>query len=262
MCLRLCRICEVLEAPTASGRERDVELGAPLRQKRRAGCAAQLRVSSPPFFARILYCWRTMSCCGSARPEAATDKNVAAVGTRSVPVGGGGGLLQQQQFPVSHQPMAHPGIISPFPPPADASSFRPPDITPPPAVYPMAHFNGTAHSPPPSTMSTAAHSPVPPSPNAPQMGMYTSSSPPVVDPNGPLSPLRLPSPTYPTSGSSNSPNLLSTYQSSATMPSSPPIDEGKMSVSIDFGERRPREPHPTPRSKLTVMVQELPSLAW
>jgi hypothetical protein len=204
-----------------------------------------------------------MSCCGSARPEAATDKNVPAVGTRSVPVGGGG-ALQQQQFPVSQQPMAHPGIMSPFPPPSDALSFRPPDITSPPGVYPMAHLNGTAHSPPPLTVSTAVHSSIPPSPpsNVPQMGMYTSASPPVVDHNGPLSPLRRPSPTYPTSGSSNSPNLLSTHQSSATMPSLPPIDEGKMSVSIDFGERRPREPHPTPRSKLTVMVQELPSLAW
>lgn len=180
-----------------------------------------------------------MSCCGSPRPEG-TDKSVPAVGTRSVPVGGGG--LQHQQYPVSQQPMAHPGIISPFPPPtADASSFRPADITPPQAVYPMAHLNGTAHSPPPPTASTP-HSSVPPpsSPsNVPQMGMYTSASPPVVDPNGPLSPLRRPSPTYTTSGSSNPPNLLSTYQSSTTMPSLPPVDEGKMSVSIDFGERRP-----------------------
>ncbi len=204
-----------------------------------------------------------MSCCGSPRPES-TGKSVTAVATRSVPVGGGG-ALQQQQYLVSQQPMTHPGIISPFPPPAEASSFRPSDITPPPAVYPMAHLNGIAHSPPPtaSTMHSP-HSPVPPSPpfNVPQMGMYTSASPPVVDPNGPLSPLQRPSPTYLPSGSSNPPNLLSTYQSSATMPSLPPIDEGKMSVSIDFGERRPPESHPTPRSKLTVMGQELPSLAW
>jgi hypothetical protein len=159
---------------------------------------------------------------------------------------GGGGGLQQQQYPVSQQPMAHPGIISPFPPPADASTspYRPPDVTQPPAMYPMAHLNGTAHSPPP-TLSTMHSSSVPPPPSppsgVPQMGMYTSASPPVLDPNGPLSPLRRPSPTYPTtSGSSNPPpNLLATYQSSATMPSLPPIDEGKVSVSIDFGERRP-----------------------
>jgi hypothetical protein len=194
-----------------------------------------------------------MSCCGSPRPEP-TDKSVPAVGTRSVAVGGG--VLQHQQYPVSQQPTSHPGIISPFPPPGNASSFRPPDITPPPATYPMAHLNGAAHSPPP-TMSTNS-----PSPPVPQMGMYTSVSPPVVDPNGPLSPLRRPSPTYPSSGSSNPPNLLSTYQSSTTMPSKLPVDEGKMSVSIDFGERRPSEPNPTPCSKLTVMVQELPSLAW
>jgi hypothetical protein len=186
-----------------------------------------------------------MSCCGSPRPQ---DKSVPTVGTRSVSVGGGGALQQQQQqqqqqYPVSQQPTAHPGIISPYPPPADASSFRPPDINPPPAVYPMAHLNGTAHSPPPPTASTVYGS-VPPSPpsTVPQMGMYTSASPPLIDPNVPLSPLRRPSPTYPAPGSSNSPNLLSTYQSSATMASMPPIDEGKVSVSIDFGERRPPEP--------------------
>ena len=222
--------------------------------KARGLCSSTLGLV-PPLF---LYCWRTMSCCGSPRPEH-TDMSVPAVGTRSVAVGGG--ALQHQQYPVSQQPTGHPGIISPFPPPADASSLRPPDITPPPATYSMAHLNGTAHSPPP-TLSTM-HSSVPPSPSVPQMGMYTSvSPPPVVDPNAPLSPLRRPSPTYPSSGSSNPPNLLSTYQSPTTMPSLPPIDEGKMSVSIDFGERRPSEPNPTPRSKLTVMVQELPSLAW
>jgi hypothetical protein len=195
-----------------------------------------------------------MSCCGSPRPQ---DKSIPTVGTRSVPVGGGAlqqQQQQQQQYPVSQQPTAHPGIISPYHPPADASSFRPPDINSPPAVYPMAHLNGTAHSPPP-TVSTL-HGSVPPSP-VPQMGMYTSASPPLLDPNVSLSPLRRPSPTDPTSGSSSPPNLLSTYQSSATMPSMPPIDEGKVSVSIDFGERRP----PEPALKLTVMAQELPSLA-
>jgi hypothetical protein len=168
-----------------------------------------------------------MSCCGSPRPP---------VSDRSVPVGvGTSGALQQQPFPVSEQPVGHPAI-SPFPAPANAasSSFRPPEITPPPLVYPMAHMNGTAHSPPP----TASSSIPPSSPSTiPQMATYASPST-AVDPNGPLSPLRRPTPTYPASGSSHATNLLSTYQSSAAMPSLPPINEGKVSVSIDFGERR------------------------
>ena len=205
-----------------------------------------------------------MSCCGAARPQA-TDKSVTAIGTRSVPVGGGTlqqqqqqyQQQQQQQFPVSLQPAAHPGI-NPFPPPADASTFRSPDIiTPPPPAFPMTHLNGiNAHSPPPSASTWNSSSPPSPPLPVPQMGIYTG------DPNAPLSPLRRPSPIYPTSGSPNQPNLLSTYQSSATMPSLPPVDEGRMSVSIDFGERRPPELNLTPRSQLTVMVQELPSLAW
>src|SRR5216684_1337550 len=161
-----------------------------------------------------------MSCCGTAHPQT-TDKSVPTVGTRSVPVGGG--ALQQQQFPVSQQPTSHPGI-TPFPAPTDASSFRPPEVTPPPAAHSMAYLNGTPYSQPMTP---------------PQMVMYTSPSL-AFDPNGPLSPLRRPSPTYPTSsGSPDRQNILSTYQSSAAMPSSPPIDEGKVSVSIDFGELRP-----------------------
>lgn len=207
-------------------------------RKARGLCSSSF---APPFslgFApgTFLYCWRTMSCCGNPRPQV-PDKIVSTAGTRSVPIGGGGGVLQQQQqFSVSEQPAFHPGIISPFLPSAgEASSFRPPDITTPPLAYSMAHLNGTAHSPPPTASSTM-HSSIPPS--SPQMGMYPSPSP-GVDPNGRLSPLRRPTPTYPASGSSISPNLLSTYHSSAAMSSLPPIDEGKVSVSIDFGERRP-----------------------
>jgi len=192
-----------------------------------------------------------MSCCGASRLPS-TEKGVSVVGTRSAPVGSA--LQQQQEFPVSEQPTAHPGI-SPFPFPGEASSFRPPDITTPPPVHSMAHLTGTANSLPPT--SSTVHGSLPPSPShqstIPQMGMYGSASP-VVDPNGPLSPLRRPSPTYPTSGSPNPPNLLSKHYSSADMPTMLPIDEGKMSVTIDLGERRPPEPHPTPCSKLTVMV--------
>ena len=153
---------------------------------------------------------RTMSCCGTPRPE-----NQA----RSVPVG------QVQQFPVSHQPTAHPAI-SPFP--APEAPFRPPNIPSPQTVHSSSHLNG-AHSPAP-TFSTAHGSPPP---TGPQVGMFNRTS--VVDPNGSLSPLRLPSPAYSASGS---PNIISTYQSAAAVPSLPPMDEGKMSVSIDFGEHR------------------------
>jgi len=197
-----------------------------------------------------------MSCCGSPRPPQAIVKSGSA----------GGALQQQQHFLVSQQPTTHPGIINPFPQPADVSSYRPPEITPPSAVYPMVHLNGTTAHSPPTTASTMYGS-VPPSPPStlprPQTVMYTSASPPPVDPNGPLSPLRRPSPTYPAPGSPKLPNLMSTYPLSGTMsPPLPSIDEGKVSVSIDFGERRSSEPNPTPRSKLTVTVQELPSLAW
>lgn len=88
------------------------------------------------------------------------------------------------------------------------------------------------------------------------MGTFNPSA--LVDPMGSLSPLRRPSPAYPAAGN---PNLLSTYQPSLPIASSvPPMDEGKMSVSIDFGERRASLPRP--RRGLTFMVQGLLSLVW
>lgn len=203
----------------------------------------------PPFFplgfapGTFLYCWRAMSCCANPR-SLLPDKIVSAVGTRSgtrsIPISGGVQQHHEEQSPVSQQPSFYPEI-SPFPisPHTDVSSFRAPDISPPPVAYSITHLNGTAHSPPPT--ASTMHSSIPPSSpvSVPLMGGMYSSNSPVVDPNGPLSPLRRPTPTYPSSGSSNSPNLLSTYHSSAPMTSLPPIDEGKVSVSIDFGERRP-----------------------
>ena len=64
------------------------------------------------------------------------------------------------------------------------------------------------------------------------------------------------------SDSDESLTSLSPLPTTATMPSLPPIDEGRVSISIDFGERRPPKLNPTPLSKLMVMVQELPSLVW
>lgn len=173
-----------------------------------------------------------MSCCGTPRPQ--DQAKSATVGT------------VQPQFPVSHQPTAHPGI-TPFS--APETSFRPPNISSPQPVHSSSYLNG-AQSPAP-TLSTA-HGSLP-SPGA-QMTMFNRTS--VVDPMASLSPLRLPSPAYPASGN---PTILSTYQSSMAVPSLPPPDEGKMSISIDFGKRH----SPYPASELTVtMVQELHFLAW
>ncbi|KAI0282749.1 hypothetical protein BGY98DRAFT_953377 [Russula aff. rugulosa BPL654] len=157
-----------------------------------------------------------MSCCANPR-SLLPDKIVSAVGTRSgtrsIPISGGVQQHHEEQSPVSQQPSFYPEI-SPFPisPHADVSSFRAPDISPPPVAYSMTHLNGTAHSPPPT--ASTMHSSLPPSSpvSVPLMGGMYSSNSPVVDPNGPLSPLRRPTPTYPSSG-----------------------NEGKVSVSIDFG---------------------------
>ena len=153
-----------------------------------------------------------MSCCGTPRPE---DQ------AKSVSVG------RVQQFPVSHQPTAHPGI-SPFPAPTPNAPFRPPSIPSPQPIHSSSHLNG-AHSPAPTSSTVQGSLPS----TGPHVNMFNRTS--AVDPMGSLSPLRLPSPAYPASGN---PNILSTYQSSVAAPSLPPMDEGKMSVSIDFGEHR------------------------
>ncbi|KAH9993029.1 actin-like ATPase domain-containing protein [Russula vinacea] len=157
-----------------------------------------------------------MSCCGNPRPPQSVQAQ-----SRSVPVG------TVQQFPVSHQPTAHPAI-TPFPASADRSTFRPPNITSPQPVHSLSHLNGT-HSPPPTASTAFSLPPASPS-GGPQMGMFNQTS--VVDPTGTLSPLRRPSLTYSASGNQN---IISTYQSSPTGPLLPPTDDGKMSVSIDFG---------------------------
>ncbi|KAI9512146.1 actin-like ATPase domain-containing protein [Russula earlei] len=140
-----------------------------------------------------------MSCCGTPRSQKTSD-TVATL----------------QPFPISQQPTARPEI-SPF---LEKESFRPPTISSPPPVHSLSRFNG-AQSPPPSS----THGSVPPSPppTASQMGTFNRGS--VIDSSASLSPLRRPTPAYPSSGN---PNLLSMYQ---------PVHghEGKMSISIDFG---------------------------
>ncbi|KAH9960279.1 actin-like ATPase domain-containing protein [Russula dissimulans] len=151
-----------------------------------------------------------MSCCGASRDHVSSTRR--------------GPVATLQPSPVSQQPTPHPGI-DPF---LEKVSFRPPTIASPPPVHSLSRFNG-AQSPPPSS----THGSIPPSPppTVSQMGAFNRSS--VVDSAGSLTPLRRPTPAYAASGN---PNLLSTYQSpTAVAPSLPPTDEGKMSISIDFG---------------------------
>lgn len=160
-----------------------------------------------------------MSCCGNPRTENAVR-----------PAGA------YQPYPLTtQQPSPHPVITpfqekpyQPYQQSFQSQPFQPPGITSPPQVHTMPHMNGGAQSPPPP--STMTHSSLPPSsppPSLPHMGGFN-------DPTGSLSPLRRPSPAYPAGGNQN---ILSTYQGSAPPMSAsvPPTDEGKMSVSIDFG---------------------------
>jgi len=154
-----------------------------------------------------------MSCCGTSRSPDTTIRS--------------GPVATLQPFPISQQPAAHPGI-DPF---LEKDTFRPPTINSPPQAHSLSRFHG-AQSPPPSS----THGSIAPSPplSVSQMGTFNRSS--VIESTGSLAPLRRPTPAYATPGN---PNLLSTYQSpTAVAPSLPTTDEGKMSVSIDFGERR------------------------
>ena len=154
-----------------------------------------------------------MSCCGQVR---AGDNrgNVPAASTL-------------QPFPISDQPTAHPSI-SPF---GEKSSFHPPGISSPPPVHSISQFNETHSPPPPSTTTHGSLAPSPP-PQSPQNHLFLGGS--SLDPS--LNTLRRPSPSYP--AASGIPNLLSTYRPSiaAPVPSAPVLDEGKVSVSIDFGK--------------------------
>ena len=140
-----------------------------------------------------------------------------------------GGTLQP--FPISHQPTAQPEI-NPY---IEKSSFQVPTRSSPPPVHALSQFGGTHSPPPPSSTTHGSMAPSPP-PQSPQYnGTFHGGS--LADISGSLNPLRRPSPSYPAAGN---PNLLSTYRPSVAIPapSVPPTDEGKMSVSIDFGKLR------------------------
>ena len=160
-----------------------------------------------------------MSCCGSARtPEG---------NSRSAPAGG-----TLQPFPISHQPTALPEI-NPY---AEKSTFQVPSISSPPPVHALSQFGGTQSPPPPSSTTHGSVAPSPP-PLSPQFNGSSFHGSSLADVSSTLNPLRRPSPSYPAGGN---PNLLSTYRPSVAVPapSVPTTDEGKMSVSIDFGKLR------------------------
>ncbi|KAF8272697.1 hypothetical protein EI94DRAFT_1769673 [Lactarius quietus] len=155
------------------------------------------------------------SCCGSARTHEGNSRSAPAGGTL-------------QPFPISQQPTALPGI-NPYP---EKLPFQPPSISSPPPVHALSQFGGTQSPPPPSSTTHGSAAPSPP-PQSPQFnGPFHGSS--LADISGSMNTLRRPSPSYPAAGN---PNLLSTYRPSVAIPppSVPTTDEGKMSVSIDFG---------------------------
>lgn len=155
-----------------------------------------------------------MSCCGESRPQS----GVRPVGTL-------------QPYPITtQQPSSHP-VITPFQE-KPFQPFQPPNVVSPPPVHAVPHPNGGSQSPPPQlNTGLGSFPPASPPSTLAQMGTFNRDAP------GSLSPLQQPSAAYSPAGN---PNILSTYQGSATpMPTSvPPTDEGKMSVSIDFGEPR------------------------
>ncbi|KZT24956.1 actin-like ATPase domain-containing protein [Neolentinus lepideus HHB14362 ss-1] len=163
-----------------------------------------------------------MSCCGSARkPEVREEENSQTVIT---PFGTG---------PVTQQPGAHPGLQF------NEKSFRSPSLSPPP---PALQFGPNGSSPHPP-WGTQSHSP----PAMAQFNPYVQngSPSPFNSSANTFSPLLnqqvlQPSPVhaYTRPGTTPPPMALSTPQvvSSAQGASfSPPSDEGKIVVSIDFG---------------------------
>jgi hypothetical protein len=195
-----------------------------------------------------------MSCCGTSRPQTTKTTSVGTL----------------QPFPISQQPSPHPRI-DPF---GEKQSFNPTAIPSPPPAHSFSPSSGNLPSPPPSSTthgSGMSSSPPPPLSLSSQMGTFNRGT--TGDAAGYLGQLQRPTPSYPSSGI---PSLLSTYQPSVPVSSSPlpSTDEGKMSVAIDFGGRQvftriytPPPPHPNPlirrtRLELTVMAQVLLSRVW
>lgn len=161
------------------------------------------------------------SCCGTSKTQA-QDRNRTEVNL-------------SPSTPISQQPTPHPGAYVP----ESKHSYQTSSITYPPNVYPHNSLNGH-QSPPPSSFKSTSPAPMLPQFNSfggdaqPQPLLDTSAMSPPFQDN-----LLRPNATYP--GSTGSRSTMYNPQAISVMPSSnvgfnPPLsDEGKMSISIDFG---------------------------
>ena len=164
-----------------------------------------LAVLTPLFSSSSLL---SMSCCGTSRSP--VDRNSA-----QAPL---------SPHPISHQPSPHPGAVFP----EKTQWLQQPSIPSPPLAHPYNSLNGH-HSPKPhSFVSGGSNSP------PPMQQQFTSFT---HDPYNQSS-LTKPNPSY-VGGSLGM--LSPTFGITSVTPSvsgefSPLSDEGKMSISIDFGE--------------------------
>lgn len=159
-----------------------------------------------------------MSCCGTAKTQGVNRQEVNL----------------SPSTPIAQQPSPHPGALFP-----EKQSFTAPSISPPPAAHTYNSLNGH-QSPPPSSLTSTS-----PPPMIPQFNSFNGDlqSQPLFDPSSMAPPfqdnLLRPSPTYPGSVGSRpsaySPQAISVMPSSNAGFSPPLSDEGKMSISIDFG---------------------------
>lgn len=199
-----------------------------------------------------IYAIFKMGCCGESVVSANTPDTQYA--NRAQPVNNG---------IISQQPGPHPGAqhhIQPFgeKPPL----LIPPGPSPPPPSFQQNNrsINGTpwSHSPSPPPQGPAYSAPL-----SPNLGGAPLMSPPAAyAPPGPsnstafFTPLFHPDPIHaPLRSNSVTPSTSTAVTSARINPA--PSDEGKMSISIDFGEYS----HCYWRSLVLTGMQELPFLA-
>lgn len=145
-----------------------------------------------------------MSCCGTPTANKGADEK-----NRQYP-------QYPQQSPINQQPGPQPGLGW------QEKPYQPPTIPSPPPTH---YSHGTSHSPPPQSTFSNSYQQPGFNPNnlsgmaypAPSVVRPPPSSPPSPPPFGSYGPISTVSPLSPTKGYAI------------------PTDEGKLSVSIDFG---------------------------
>lgn len=150
-----------------------------------------------------------MNCCGESRQAGGDEKQVQAEPT---------------PFLVNQQPTGHPGAHF------RQHSFTPPDILPPPATY---NGNGNGYDPHKQQMTQTWASTGFSSPGATSPAVPPTSYTPLLDPNviRPNPVHAIPTPPMSITSPSRSKSSASQAPTSTTL-----VDEGKMSISIDFGK--------------------------